>query len=91
MKSCGLLTGVLCGLLSVQMLSMGKKGLMIIRTDYFIDAVERGDMPKVEEFLKKDIEINRLHSMHGVYVFAFVLVSRFVVMLTLTKALLLCD
>jgi hypothetical protein len=54
------------------MLSMGKKGLMIIRTDYFIDAVERGDMAKVEEFLKKDIEVNRLHSMQGVCVETFV-------------------
>lgn len=47
------------------MLSLGTKGLMIIRTDYFIDAVEQGDVPKVDEFLKKNIEINRLHSTYG--------------------------
>lgn len=41
---------------------------MIIRTDYFINAVGEGNMPKVEEFLTKDIEINRLHSLEGAYV-----------------------
>jgi S-ribosylhomocysteine lyase LuxS involved in autoinducer biosynthesis len=47
------------------MLSHGKKGLMIIRTDYFIDAVEANDKERVEDLLKKDIEKFRLHSSHG--------------------------
>jgi hypothetical protein len=50
------------------MLSMGNKGLMIIRSDYFINAVEQGDMVKATEFLKKDIEKDRLHSTYGVCV-----------------------
>ena len=50
---------------SSQMLSHGKKGLMIIRTDYFIDAVEANDKERVEDLLKKDIEKFRLHSSHG--------------------------
>ena len=49
----------------MQMLSHGKKGLMIIRTDYFIDAVEVNDVARMEDLLKKDIEKFRLHSAHG--------------------------
>lgn len=50
---------------ALQMLSHGKKGLMIIRTDYFIDAVEVNDVARMEDLLKKDIEKFRLHSAHG--------------------------
>ncbi len=41
---------------------------MIIRTDYFIDAVERNDVDRMEDLLKKDIEKHRLHSGHGRFV-----------------------
>ena len=38
---------------------------MIIRTDYFIDAVEVNDVSRMEDLLKMDIEKFRLHSAHG--------------------------
>ncbi len=49
------------------MLSFGKRGLMLIRTDHFIDAVERNDLARMEDLLKKDIEKERLHSVSGWY------------------------
>ena len=50
------------------MLSFGKRGLMIIRTDNFIDAVERNDVARMDELLSKEIDRHRLHSVSGVYV-----------------------
>lgn len=56
------------GVFRWQMLRLGVKGLMIIRTDRWIEATEAGDEALMDELAKKEIEMNRMHSTHGVYV-----------------------